>query len=412
MNEPTRYPMPDAKGSKRSKSLAKGIKTKMIKGTLNPEWNSAITIFQGITAEHLQMIAKDAKIHIDVFDWNKIGKSEFMGTTSISLEGLVPVSEKGSQFEQWCQLGPRTKDDKVSGSILVRLEYDPGMDPENKEQLIGIQASGKVKIDELWTKFRKQGEKPFQTPIELFRFLQDAKLVEPIFFSMYTQPSPGQPRLDKKMVKKYVDEAMSNQEMADLFSIELFKAADVNRDNTVDFVEAVLLVNVLLGISREDRIILEINAADKDKDGKFTREEIVALVKQMMRRMVQVTTVIAPKIVMAKFNANLRAQVEEMIAPVMGAIQRMKADETLYEAYADIYFAEFDPDKRGFINIADLIEMHKSPPGSFVKALFELKERELLNTHPSAILCMEAALSLPYPASIAYVNLLNVIISL
>lgn len=86
------------------------VKTKVIKKTLNPEWNETLTLNIGISD-------LDKPIQFQVWDWDKVSKDDKIGNCSISFHEFPPSQptdvalplqnvKKGTLFVQitWCPL--------------------------------------------------------------------------------------------------------------------------------------------------------------------------------------------------------------------------------------------------------------------------------------------------------------------
>jgi hypothetical protein len=106
-------------------------KTKIIKNTLYPEWNEYFI---------LPVTNLSAQLVLTMYDWNRFGSHEFIGTASIPI-GKIDESEQGS--DKWYEL---EEDDTgaANGVLRVRLQWrknegDPWSElPEVEEDDLGL----------------------------------------------------------------------------------------------------------------------------------------------------------------------------------------------------------------------------------------------------------------------------------
>ncbi|XP_073293312.1 synaptotagmin-3-like isoform X1 [Primulina huaijiensis] len=93
-------------------------KTTVIKKTLNPEWN-----------EEFKLAVKDPQsqmLHINVYDWDKVGAHDRLGTQLYPLKLLtpnVPTEATLDLLKDTSISAPRSK--KLRGQILLELTYAP-----------------------------------------------------------------------------------------------------------------------------------------------------------------------------------------------------------------------------------------------------------------------------------------------
>ena len=102
------------------------IKTKRIDKSLNPVWNETLTF--GVPEIHsgMQLIA-------NVWDWDAVGKHDFMGQV------IIPLGEfQGGEsvMSGTYKLQPREgRNDKISGQILLKIEYQKDLDVEPQTKI-------------------------------------------------------------------------------------------------------------------------------------------------------------------------------------------------------------------------------------------------------------------------------------
>lgn len=85
-------------------------KTKKIKNTINPKWDSGFKFY---------VSEPDALLQIVLYDWDRFLPDEFLGKL------LIPVAElpDGQQFDRWYTLLPKKPGRKVSGELCLRILY-------------------------------------------------------------------------------------------------------------------------------------------------------------------------------------------------------------------------------------------------------------------------------------------------
>mmetsp|Transcript_25250 Transcript_25250/g.39631 ORF Transcript_25250/g.39631 Transcript_25250/m.39631 type:complete len:277 (+) Transcript_25250:363-1193(+) len=104
-------------------------KTKVIKKTLDPQWNETKSFVLAPSKADPDARLEGKILSCEVFDFDLIGGNDFLGQVSFPLSNLN-VQEV---FDQWLPLKPREgkeKKDKVTGSIHVQVVITEGEEAE------------------------------------------------------------------------------------------------------------------------------------------------------------------------------------------------------------------------------------------------------------------------------------------
>ncbi|KAL6059868.1 calcium-dependent phospholipid binding [Balamuthia mandrillaris] len=105
----------DRKGGESKKDMEELGRTHKIKKTLNPEWKASFTF--DLTPEQ-----KRKRLRFEVWDWDRIGKDDFMGCHELSLGNLEGRKEQEMELE----LKPRQdgeKDGYIRGKIKIQIRF-------------------------------------------------------------------------------------------------------------------------------------------------------------------------------------------------------------------------------------------------------------------------------------------------
>eukprot|EP00824_Muranothrix_gubernata_P009272 TRINITY_DN21846_c0_g1_i1.p1 TRINITY_DN21846_c0_g1~~TRINITY_DN21846_c0_g1_i1.p1 ORF type:complete len:1314 (+),score=387.07 TRINITY_DN21846_c0_g1_i1:460-3942(+) len=88
-------------------------KTEVKNKTVQPKWNAQFTMSVSHASED---------INLEVFDWDKLGKHDFMGCLSVPIAELL----SGQQEDKWIPLsGKKGVKEKVKGEVHVGFKYVP-----------------------------------------------------------------------------------------------------------------------------------------------------------------------------------------------------------------------------------------------------------------------------------------------
>lgn len=106
-------------------------KTNPIKKTLNPSWGNTTSIRIPISAFNYKHGAETDKpeMKVEVWDWDKASKDDFMGTVSVPLAELLSRKDgsgKPRELEVKSQaLVGRSKSDRVAGTVSFKITFVP-----------------------------------------------------------------------------------------------------------------------------------------------------------------------------------------------------------------------------------------------------------------------------------------------
>jgi Ca2+-dependent lipid-binding protein len=111
--------------------------TRVIKNNLNPKWADTFAF------QHVEDRAgKGGTLEIDVYDYNRFSKPDFIGRFLLSLDDVAA----NTAYDDWFQLAPRDskklKKGKTLGEVHLRITLDVPKKAEDKPALTSGGSSG------------------------------------------------------------------------------------------------------------------------------------------------------------------------------------------------------------------------------------------------------------------------------
>ncbi|VDK65988.1 unnamed protein product [Onchocerca ochengi] len=180
--------IPDDHSSKSKK------KSKTIKSTLNPVWNEWFEY-------KLEAADADKRLSVEVWDWDRTSRNDFMGSLSFGISELMKESVEG-----WYKLLSAEEGEFYSIKVI----------PESEAEIEKI----KNKIDEM--EIHQEKQSPIRLQSQLKQSQQDAvKVTDFIFLSVLGKGSFGKVLLGEHKVSK------------ELFAVKILKKDVIIQDDDV-----------------------------------------------------------------------------------------------------------------------------------------------------------------------------------
>ena len=96
------------------------FKTKVIKKTLNPEWNQSFTVENVVRPDDISTAPLNLKFGVE--DWNQVKSNKPLGIATVDVWKVL--ADGGGRADLWLD-GLKVKDKVVEGKVRVVLEFEP-----------------------------------------------------------------------------------------------------------------------------------------------------------------------------------------------------------------------------------------------------------------------------------------------